>query len=156
MRPLTKSTEIELPGPSGRLEMAGMVMQGCLTAPPEGSPTCLAWQPSWSNTGAALLPGVAGRIVYHESPLPADGTARKLVNGEVRLAAPQGVPVPANAAQVRAFARQQALAQAKVIAQQQAAGQVPIAPADAVQARVNEARLQAAAAGRRAASSTER
>jgi thiol-disulfide isomerase/thioredoxin len=56
------------PGTTGRLEMAGMVIQGSLAAPSEGSPTCLAWQPAWSKIAAAFSPGVTGKIVYRDPP----------------------------------------------------------------------------------------
>ncbi|HEX4146595.1 MAG TPA: TlpA disulfide reductase family protein [Pirellulales bacterium] len=50
----------------GRLEMAGTSMHGSLTPPSEGSPTCLAWQPVWSKTAAAFLPGASGQVIYRE------------------------------------------------------------------------------------------
>ncbi|HEY1785439.1 MAG TPA: TlpA disulfide reductase family protein, partial [Pirellulales bacterium] len=68
MRSLPKPAAIALSGPPGRLEIDGMVIQGVLATPPEGSPTCLAWQPSWSKIGAALLPGVTGRVIYRDLP----------------------------------------------------------------------------------------
>jgi thiol-disulfide isomerase/thioredoxin len=58
-------------GPSGRLEMNGARLKGKLlpgTAKPNAS--CMVWHPDLSRNASALLPGVAGRIVFREPAPP--------------------------------------------------------------------------------------
>jgi thiol-disulfide isomerase/thioredoxin len=63
---------VSVTGPSGRLEMNGVRLKGKLlpgAAQPKAS--CLVWHPDLSRNASALLPGVAGRIVFREPPPPA-------------------------------------------------------------------------------------
>lgn len=62
---------------SGKLELAGTHLSGVLTAA-QATPraTCLAWQPTGSATASALVPGLAGRIVYRQPPARRPATPR--------------------------------------------------------------------------------
>jgi thiol-disulfide isomerase/thioredoxin len=64
--------QVSVSGPSGRLEMNGVRLKGKLlpgTAQPSAS--CMVWHPDLSRNASALLPGVAGRIVFREPAPPA-------------------------------------------------------------------------------------
>jgi thiol-disulfide isomerase/thioredoxin len=64
--------QVSVTGPSGRLEMNGVRLKGKLqpgTAQPKAS--CMVWHPHMGRNASALLPGVAGRIVFREPPPPA-------------------------------------------------------------------------------------
>jgi thiol-disulfide isomerase/thioredoxin len=67
-----KPGQVSVTGLSGRLEMNGVRLKGKLlpgTAQPKAS--CLVWHPDLSRNASALLPGVAGRIVFREPAPPA-------------------------------------------------------------------------------------
>ncbi len=56
---------------TGQLEVPGVRLRGKLVdASNKAGATCLAWQPTSSETASALEPGVSGRIVYKEAPPP--------------------------------------------------------------------------------------
>ena len=57
---------------TGRLEIAGVRLTGKLVDGSEKPGTsCLAWQPSSSETASPLKPGVSGHIIYKDPPPPA-------------------------------------------------------------------------------------
>lgn len=65
-----KADPPELPQRRGRLEVAGIILHGCLLDGTQGDANCLVWQPARSTASAAMKKGVAGRIVYRDPPPP--------------------------------------------------------------------------------------
>jgi thiol-disulfide isomerase/thioredoxin len=58
-------------GRTGRLELEGVRLKGCLTESHDtanADASCLVWHPQSSRTGASLRKDIAGRVVYRDPP----------------------------------------------------------------------------------------
>ncbi len=76
---------------AARIELPGLRLPGKLVDGLEGpDASCLAWQPSGSETASPLRPGASGKIVYRDPPRPRRDSRRTS-----RLAASPSRPAPA-------------------------------------------------------------
>ncbi len=101
-------------GRSGRLEMDGLELRGCLRDGRErAGASCLVWRPQGSTTASPLKQGISARIVYREPPpqtrAPAAGQTRvaaqpALANaplGQLAIRVARSPPAAAPPAQAR-------------------------------------------------------